>query len=234
MVNIPMLERPAPATTVALSPERMKLAARIEARGTGMARLAGLRGVIERGNEAVWRAREAVAGALEAVMAAPSVDAKAAASALLAGEPQPIPNSAAARAGLDLANETLAAAIFARDSVQAEIADLEGDEAQRERGVADAMASVIRVESAEAVRATIAELATLYERLADRSLALRVLMKAGAITDRGPDATPGLMTMMARFHNVTFDWSPDTCPTAAAWQATIDALKIDAAAPVPK
>ncbi len=182
--------------------------------------------------------REAVTLAEEAIKAAPAVDAKAAATALIAGEPQPVPTSAAARAALSTAEETLAAAEFARDSVHAEIAELERAEPNRERDIADAIGAVVRAEMMGTVLAVIAEVDALNRQVVDKMLAINALMRAGCITDRGPDAVPGLLTQSVRFHNMALHWpfvqQPDASPTAATWEAVLAALKADPAALVPR
>lgn len=220
------------------SEARRRLAERIAERDADATRLASLRDIVDRGNDNVRVAREARDAAAASVANAGAIDRRAATDALIAGTPQPRPTSAAAHAMLDEAEAVLASAIFARDSVHAEIADLDKRAWLREQNVRDAAAAVMREEGADAITGLIAELEGLNKALADKAIAILALIRAGIVRDRGEGATPGLMELTVRFTNMSMGWPwiarPEASPTGRAWEAALAALMTDAAAPVPK
>ena len=219
----------------AQSPERVALAERIANRDAARARLAALRGVTDRGWRDVLAARDARDQAANAVERAGPADARAVTDALIAGTERPAPTLQAARAALVAAEDALAAAPVARDTVNADIAELDKSEPLRASLARDAAAAVFQAEALPAVHAVMEELDALYKQVADKGLALVALVNHDIISDVGPGAIPGLLELTSRINNLSVQWpwchTPAASPTAAAWMAVVTALEADAAAP---
>jgi len=228
----------AAATVPPQSAARGALAEAIAARDAANVRLSGLHGVADRATRNVRAAQEALDVAQGGVDAARAADGRAATDALLAGTATPPASLPAARAAMVACEDALAAATTARDALQAEIAELTAALPIRQMRVDDCAVAVLREEADAAVRALLAEIEALHKQVADRGLALQWLTDQRVVIAWGADAMPGVGELQSRFTMPPRTWilsqHPDRAPSRLVWEAALAALKIDAAAPVPK
>jgi hypothetical protein len=224
---------PPPPTSAA----RQMLAERVAADRAATQRQAELGTILERARTEMWAARDAVAAA-EGVVARAAADAAEYATARLlgtAGAPPLTP--AEARAALQAAKDSDAAATAARNTIEAELERLVADARNRQYWLAEAAAAVMAEECSGAVQSLLGEIDALSRSLVDKGIALQWLISSHVIREMGPTAFPGALEMNCRSTSPATMWSlwgrPDASPTEARWAAALAALKADPSAPVP-
>jgi hypothetical protein len=214
------------------SPERQALA--IETRDTHRDRIVNLQAAIQRIGY-LWKVEESVTAAREGIEEARRADARAATDAAIANTPPPPSAIPAARAALQEAEDTLANFIATKATLEADIAALQANASFRDDAVARSIAAVLLAEGAPAVAALVAELEALHARMADRHLALRELTKVGGVTMKENGLYTDAGNVSLRFSSLPEYWNiaRQSGPIAVAWAAAIEALKVDANAPLP-
>ena len=219
------------------SPERAALAEAIADHDDAKARIASLRGAVERARDAKLRAEEERDAANKLVEQAHTTDAKAMTDALISGASAPRATLPGARLAAQAAEDALAAAQSARDTIDAEIAELAAAMHWRDEAVDRAHAAVLMTNAAPAAARLVAELEALHRRMVDLHLALNALIRVNGVATRENGCFTHVASIAMRFESVPSFWNiaqqPGECPTRDAWQSAIAALKNDAAAPLP-
>ena len=233
----PLLRRAAAAPPP--SPYRAALADAIAARDAGRTRISNLRGAIGRAVIAIREAREERGQATRTADQARAADAAETTRALIADAEAPPATLPRARREQQDAEDALAAAETARDSINAEIAELERGAQLRDMAVDDAAVAVLRAETGPAVARLVAELDGLHQRTVDLGRTLDALIAANAVITGGEACTTLAATVSNRFEVPPASWeiardvSPCPTPVADVWASALAALKADAAAPLP-
>jgi hypothetical protein len=164
-------------------------------------------------------------------------DARRATDAMIAGTPAPPPTLPGARLALQGAEDTLAAATTAQETIRVDIATIEAGAVWRDMQVDSAHAAVLMVEAAPVAARLVPELEALHRRMVDLHLALNALIRANGVATRENGCFTHIASVAMRFESVPSFWNiaqqPGECPTLATWQSAIAALKTDAAAPLP-
>jgi hypothetical protein len=233
------LRPPTAAAPPPQSPARQKLAAAIDNLTELQSRIAALEEAHQRTYRAVNEAHAAHEAAVAGIDAALHAASDHAVAAILhpdtAGQP-PV-SVAAARATAQAAADALATAEQVRDKLRAEAKTLPDALPLREMARDDAARQVLREEGGPAIAALFARIDAAYREVLDCGLALIALQRLDVVIDRGPDAYPRAMEFCSVFRNGFAEWimssTPAASPTAAAWRAAYEALRLDATAPVP-
>ena len=87
------------------------------------------------------------------------------------------------------------------------------------------------------VAALLDEMDALHRRVADKGRLLEWLLFSGGVPRSGPDALPNIIEMASRATTPPASWAvariPTASPSAAAWDQAMQALQLDAEAPLP-
>ena len=233
------LLRKAPAPT--LSPERTALAAAIEKHAAYLAECDAASRAEGLAEDVVYRARRAVDAARPAVE-----QAQAEAGRYLVAKAQGTAGEAPrtirqARDALTDAEDTLEAAIAARDAVKAEVARL--TTSWTDTAVTRAAKAVLQAERHAAARAVAAEVIRLQHDLVRVGQVLAFLVEAQAFpvidavgSNHGKPADEDVRDALWRCqHSPPLTWHElmQQSDGAAEWRAAVAALKTDATAPLP-
>lgn len=219
-----------------LSAARQRLAEAIAAKAEADDRLRTLESVRHRAYAAIEAA--------EAALATASADATKADQqahelriADLMGRPRPgIPTRAEANAALRAAQDEVRDAEAAWRAISAEADALQAAARERDERVNEAAVAVLREESNAAVTALVDELYGLHRKMVERHLLLTWLIRESVTTDTGPRSLLGVSELVNRTFQPPATWSNWRGESAAtaAWAAALEALKVDAAAAVPR
>ena len=140
-----------------------------------------------------------------------------------------------ARAAIAAAEDDLNTTIAARQTLAARLAPAEMAMNSARRFLEDAATDVVREHVAPDIDALFAETDALYRRAAENSNLISWLI-GPIIPMSGPKAHPRTVEISCRFTSTPSSWGssqPRLSASRAAWQAGLDALKLDANAKLP-
>lgn len=226
-----------------LSAERRALAHAIDARTAAEAVHAEALAADSAAASALSAAQRAVNAATAAIEAARGEAAAAALAAARGGVAPPTAPARAARAALLDAEDSLAAAAAARDTLAVDLAEASRVLARAGGAVTNAVAAVVTAEGASLADECAASLDRIQRALVSRGALLKWLIESGAVpthTEHGQGfkepIDESVRLIMSRLHSPSHYWralEPERAGAAAALIEAATALAMDASAPLP-
>lgn len=233
------LRRPAAAAPPPRSDARVKLAERNAELVALVARREAIETAWTQRNREVREAHDRRAEAAEAINAALRAAADSAVAAIMDPTAVAAPSQSVGAARAQA--QEIEDAIVVGEQVCAALTE-EAKKLPRRIELAEAIRDelvreVFREEAPAAIAALFDRIHAAHREVLDVGLALETLIGTGIIIDRGPGAYPGALELRYRIGSPLNEWciasSATASPTANAWRGAWEALKVDAAAPVP-